>query len=428
MILAIALLLALSPAAYGGQPQDQTEDAKKQEKEAQKQQEKENKKRNKEAWEREKAAKKQQEKAAKEQEEARKQQEKEARKREKEARKQQKEQKPEEVKKEEKQKEPKPEKVKKEEEPKEPKEAKVETKKEVMPTGTPVLWKDPGDISSRDLYLGPGGEAMKPDLTSVTFIETETGGYSVKYRVRDGSGKIWVVKVGKEAQPETTSVRLLWAMGYVSEISYLVPCVHIAGAPAPRYKVERCEGDGFANARFEARPESADRTVEWEWSNNPFAGTREFKGLVILMGLLNNWDLKTSNNKIIAVKDEATGQTELQYVISDLGATFGKTGGFISHNRNQPDDYIKSGFVKGVSGNTVKFAYGGKSGSLFDNITVDDARWIGGMLARLTDKQIADAFRAANYDAATVQLLTGAVRGKINELVNLQGGSAASSR
>ncbi|HEX8651086.1 MAG TPA: hypothetical protein VF708_09595 [Pyrinomonadaceae bacterium] len=409
MILAIALLLALSPAAYGGQ-QDQTKDANEQEKEAQKQHEEAKKQQEKEDKKREKEARKQQEEAQKQQEEARKQQEKEAKKREKEAKT--------EVKKEEKTGVEKEDKVK---------EAKVETKKDVMPTGTPVLWKDPGDISARDLYLGPGGEAMKPDLTSVTFIETETGGYSVKYRVRDGSGKIWVVKVGKEAQPETTSVRLLWAMGYVSEISYLVPCVHISGAPAPRYKVERCEGDGFANARFEARPESADRTVEWEWSNNPFAGTKEFKGLVILMGLLNNWDLKTSNNKIIAVKDEATGQTELQYVISDLGATFGKTGGFISHNRNQPDDYVKSKFVKGVSGNTVKFAYGGKSGSLFNNITVDDARWIGGMLSRLSDKQIADAFRAANYDAATVQLLTGAVRGKINELVNIQGGSAAST-
>jgi hypothetical protein len=417
MTLAIALLLALSPAAYGGQDNQQKEMTK-QEKEAQKQQEKEAEKRNKEAWEREKEAKKQQKKAAKEQEEAQKQQEKEARKREKEARKHQKEETP-------------PVEAKKEEqpkEPKEPKEAKAESKKDVMPTGTPVLWKDPGDISARDLFLGPGGEEMKPDLKSVTFIERETGGFSVKYRVRDGAGKIWVVKVGSEAQPETASLRLVSAMGYVSEINYLVPCVHIQGAPPPQKKVDRCEGDGFANARFEARPEWAKRTVNWEWANNPFVGTKELKGLIILMGLLNNWDLKTPNNKIVAVKDETTGQTELRYIISDLGATFGKTGGFISHNRNQPETYAKTSFVKGVNGNLVKFAYSGKTGSLFDNITVDDAHWIGGMLSHLSDKQIGDAFRAANYDDATVQLLTSAVRGKINELVNVQGGAAASAR
>ncbi|HXF41452.1 MAG TPA: hypothetical protein VN687_17180, partial [Blastocatellia bacterium] len=54
--------------------------------------------------------------------------------------------------------------------------------------GTPVLWQQPGDISSRDLLLGPGGEDMKPDLSKVTFIREEKGGYSTKYRVRDGAG------------------------------------------------------------------------------------------------------------------------------------------------------------------------------------------------------------------------------------------------
>ena len=29
---------------------------------------------------------------------------------------------------------------------------------------------------------------MKPDLTHITFIKEETGGYSKKYRVRDGQG------------------------------------------------------------------------------------------------------------------------------------------------------------------------------------------------------------------------------------------------
>jgi len=55
--------------------------------------------------------------------------------------------------------------------------------------GTPVLWQQPTDITSRDLFLGPGGEALKPDLSHVTYIKDEEGGYSVKFRVRDGSGK-----------------------------------------------------------------------------------------------------------------------------------------------------------------------------------------------------------------------------------------------
>ena len=64
-----------------------------------------------------------------------------------------------------------------------------EKKEKVTPQGTPVMWREPVDIASRDLYLGSGGEAMKPDLSSVTLIKKEEKvGYSTKYRVRDGSG------------------------------------------------------------------------------------------------------------------------------------------------------------------------------------------------------------------------------------------------
>jgi len=86
--------------------------------------------------------------------------------------------------------------------------AKTKEKKS-KPEGTPVLWKQPTDISSRDLFLGPGGEAMRPDLRRLTVLKEEKGGYSKKYRVRDASGREGVAKIGKEAQSETAAVRLL---------------------------------------------------------------------------------------------------------------------------------------------------------------------------------------------------------------------------
>src|SRR6266545_8295727 len=100
--------------------------------------------------------------------------------------------------------------------------SKKKPKKEKIQNGTPVLWRKPVDIATRDLYWGPGGAAMKPDLRRVTFIEEQKGGYSKKYRVRDASGHEWVAKIGKEAQSETAAVRLLWAAGYETEINYLV--------------------------------------------------------------------------------------------------------------------------------------------------------------------------------------------------------------
>ncbi len=310
-------------------------------------------------------------------------------------------------------------KVEKKEKPE--KAEKKDDKKEPAPTGTPVLWRDPGDLSARNMLLGRGGEEMKPDLSSVTFMEDESAiGYSPKFRVRDGGGKVWIAKFGREAQPETVAARLVWAVGYVGETNYLAPCVVIKGAPETKKEVDRCEGGkGFANVRFEARPEGHKRLEEWGWKENQFAASREMKGLIVLMALINNWDLKDSNNKVVYVANGEGGQGELHYIISDLGATFGKTGNFITHNRNEPKDFAKSKFVEKVEGGKVAFGYDGKNQGLLSDITVEDAKWIGGLLSKLTDAQLQDAFRAANYAPEDIQLLTAALRGKINELVAL---------
>lgn len=298
-------------------------------------------------------------------------------------------------------------------------------KKKEPPSGTPVLWREPRDIASRDLLLGPGGEQMKPDVSRLTFIEEETGGYSKKYRVKDAQGRVWVAKLGKEAQSETAAVRLVWAVGYTTEINYLVPEVTIPGKGT------------FENVRFEARPENVKRYDEWEWTSNPFSGKRELQGLKVLMALLENWDLKNDNNRVLLVRDD--GRNELHYVVSDLGTTFGKTGGQtlfhspvayfkgIKGSRNEPDDYVEDKFIDDVEGNKVRLHYSGKNSDIMRDITVADAKWIGGLLSQLSDRQIEDAFRAANYTPEEVGLLAGAVRKRIQELTNLRPGSDVSS-
>src|SRR5258705_13071814 len=87
----------------------------------------------------------------------------------------------------------------------------------------------------------------------------------------------------------------------------------------------------------------------------------------------------------------------LHYIISYLGGTFGKTGGELTHSRNKPATYAKTRFVENVEGSHVRFAYKGKNSGLFDSITIEQAKWLGSWLSRLSDKQISDAFRAANY-------------------------------
>src|SRR5437660_1279235 len=272
----------------------------------------------------------------------------------------------------------------------------------------PVLWQEPTDIASRDLFLGSGGEEMKPDLTEVTFLQDETRSYSTRYRVRDGAGREWVVKLGKEAQPETAATRLVWAAGYYTNVVYLAPHVDIKGKGT------------FENVLFKARPKSVKRLGDrWDWSKNPFVGTRELQGLKVLEALIGNWDIQNHNNNVLLESDKATGEKVAEYIDTDLGASFAKEGRFIGHTRNRPDQYVTSKFIKGVSHGIVNFDFKGKNQHLLNGITVADAKWIGGVLSQLSDQQISDAFRAANYSPEQIEELTQVVKERINELVSL---------
>lgn len=267
-----------------------------------------------------------------------------------------------------------------------------------------IMWERV-NIAARDLYDGPGSDAMKPDLSSVKFIKEEKGGHNKKYRIEDGSGRIWVAKLGREARPETAAVRLMYGLGYKTEINYLVPTITIPGKGT------------FQNVRLEARPKNIDRLDGWSWKKNPFIGTNELAGLRLMMVFMTNWDVLDLQNQVLDVGDEH------HYIVSDLGSTFGRLG-----NNNLPiiyrfgrktgssRHYANTRFVKGIEDGEFKIYYKGKNRSLFKGFTVAQAQWLSSLLNRLSDKQISDAFRAANYSPADVGSFTSSVRRKITEL------------
>ena len=271
-----------------------------------------------------------------------------------------------------------------------------------------VLW-EPVNIAERDLYLGPGGEEMKPDLSKVVFVEEEKQGHNKKYRIKDAKGQVWIAKFGSEAQPETAAVRILYGIGYKTEINYLVPSLTIPGKGT------------FDNVRLEARPENAKRLDEWKWKENPFVGTNELQGLKIMMVFFTNWDLLDLQNKVVRVSDN--GEVEHQYIISDLGATFGKLGNNnlpfffrLGRKTNQPDTWNEAGFVSGVKEGKIDFDFKGKGRGLMDDITIAQGRWLADLLLQLSDKQIEDAFRAAGYGDADVVTLKDGFKDRVSVL------------
>jgi len=122
--------------------------------------------------------------------------------------------------------------------------------------------------------------------------------------------------------------------------------------------------------------------------------------------MINNWDWKTSNNKIYDVLNpDGTGVR--MYVVRDLGASFGKSdapgisrllGARIAQgNRNNLEDFEQQGFITAVNGNQVEFDYGGIYQSVVELVTVDDVVWTSKLMSRLSDEQWNAAFAAAGY-------------------------------
>jgi hypothetical protein len=257
------------------------------------------------------------------------------------------------------------------------------------------LWSEPHDLASRDLRAGPSGTPL-PAPAAFTFVEADRSGFSPGYDVRDSNGVEWSVKTGPEAQTEVVASRILWAIGYHQVPTYYVTQWTMQGGP------EGNPGPG----RFRPEPSHAKVVADWSWHENPFVNTQPFRGLIVANLIINNWDWKTSNNKIYDFVN-ADGTGERRYIVRDLGASFGKSDApmvarvlgtrIAQGNRNNLEDFEEQGFITAVNGNRVEFDYRGIYDSVVETVTVDDVVWTCRLLSRLSDQQWNAAFEAAGY-------------------------------
>jgi hypothetical protein len=286
------------------------------------------------------------------------------------------------------------------------------------------LWVQPADISARDLFAGPTAEVAPPQPTTLfTFLEADRSGYSPGYDLRDPDGIEWSVKLGPEAQTEVVVSRILWAIGYHQVPTYYLSTWRMVDGP---------EGHP-GGARFRPALPSHKVVDDWSWYENDFAGTQPFRGLVVVNILLNNWDWKTSNNKIYEVAS-ADGGVKRMYVVRDLGASLGKTDypralswlrlrGLGQGSRNDLEDFEKQRFIKRVEGDRVVFEYRGIHQEIVETIATRDVIWACELLAQLSDAQLNDAFRAGGYAPDKAARYIAKIRAKIAEGLALKRGS-----
>ena len=268
------------------------------------------------------------------------------------------------------------------------------------------LWIDPG--TNRNLFYGVGGQALAPDPNAkYTVIEIKRGGYSRGYTVVGPDDREWSAKFPPEAGTEVVSSRIHWGIGFHQPPIYLLKDWTAEKATSPNPQLP---------ARFrEKKPDlhGLDAGDPWSFYENPFVGTRELNGLLALQAMLGNSDLKDDNNVLYTLKTPFE-RASRWYVTRDLGHTFGRTG-VIDAPRGDIDVFERTPYILGVEDGKVRFDYRGRHQALFKNIPPAHVRWLCERLARLTDAQWKDAFRAGGIEGEIADRFIRRMKQKIDE-------------
>ena len=321
---------------------------------------------------------------------------------------------------------------------KKPKAARADA--EITGTVRTMLWREPKNIRGLNLYYGPGGVEHAPH-GAVTFLKEDRKGSNPKFDVEDDSGVKWKVKLGSEARPETVAARLVWAAGYFANEDYYVPVLHTREMPFPLHRGgPLIKPDGTAyDTRLKRELKGEKKIGVWHWRSDPFAGTREWNGLRVLMALINNWDLKDENNAIYEEeRNQDSDELRRIYMVTDLGASFGEVKLTRSRqiSKGNLEMYQQSKFIDRIGADYVDFEVPHRPSAAvlvnpheyFSRVRIDwigkhvpraDAHWIGEVLAQLSPNQIRDAFRAAGYTPQVVEGYAAMVESRIAELNRL---------
>jgi len=275
------------------------------------------------------------------------------------------------------------------------------------------LWVEPQP--GRDLYWGVGGEKLAPDpAATYAVIEIKRSGFSRGYTVKSPGGREWSVKFPPEAPTEVVASRIHWGAGYHQPPLYYLSKWMAEKATSPNPQLP---------ARFREKAPALEGGMEdkgsWSYYKNPFVGTRELKGLLVLQAMLGNSDLKDANNVIYVLREAVEGASAW-YVARDLGHTFGRTG-ILDAPRGDAEVFDRTPFIKGIVNGRVKLDWRGRHDALFNDIAPADVRWICSRLQKLSDAQWQDAFRAGGYPKSDADRFIRRLKQKIAEGLALRG-------
>ncbi len=163
-----------------------------------------------------------------------------------------------------------------------------------------------------------------------------------------------------------------------------------------------------ANVQFRAG--TARNVGEWQFGGIGHEDRRELRGMGLLAAWLTWFDSRAENTKL---RVDSTGSSiHLEHFFSDVGAGLGSGTGWLSQHGEDANaltwTFTHAEIVRGPGRMTTPFRiefYKPLVPTLaFQNMTVDDARWMARLIGQLSEPQLRAALVASGYNSAQAKL------------------------
>ncbi|HJS57577.1 MAG TPA: hypothetical protein VKA01_05680 [Vicinamibacteria bacterium] len=309
------------------------------------------------------------------------------------------------------------------------------------------LWREPPPARRTSLRRNPSGPHAfgSADRMSCRFHLEETSGSTNKFKCTFANGEVLKVKYrSSEVHTEVAASRLLEALGAGADHMYLVDSLRCFGCPADPDTLLRCISSPYGDLRqrcaesFGGRPTptgdvaitidystfvdfeivSIERRLEgesivgdqsegWGWdeldaASSTRATRAERDALRLLAVLLNNWDNRRSNQRLLclpgALRADGTCARPFAYM-HDTGATFGWTKGEKDERKLDVEGWRQVGVWKDPAACVVRIASPPLHGATFGEATISESgrRFLVDRLRRVPEKEIRALFEGARF-------------------------------
>jgi hypothetical protein len=305
------------------------------------------------------------------------------------------------------------------------------------------------DVPAMDIRTGPTGPGsfMPNETVSCDYVVKRSSGSSPKFECAISPDDEVKVKYGQdnaEVFGEVASTRLLWALGFGADRMYPVRVI-CHGCPSGLGGAHQEPGNGtlFEYAAIERKMAGKEMDTAhitgWAWPELDLvdpkeggASRAERDALKLVAVIIQHTDSKAEQQRLVclsarkAITDNGQECPETFMMVNDLGQTFGHAN---IYNRNAVSvnysEWSHTPVWKDPArcvGNLARSL----TGTLIDPpISEEGRKFLAGLLAQLTDRQLHDLFavsrfaeRTGNGQAGTVDEWVAAFKAKRAEIVN----------